>query len=77
MQDRIEDCKTTSQRWNLHAERLNRGLTVIEFAGACDVPLWVIRSALRGNRPSPRNALKIATFLGAQVTDIWPIEETA
>lgn len=60
---------------NLRAERLNRGLSVIAFAAACDVPEHVIRHAEKGNVPSPPNALKIATFLEAAVTDVWPLED--
>lgn len=62
---------------NLTAERLNRGLTVLAFAREIGIPEHVVRHAEKGNRPSPANALKIATYLGSQVTDIWPLEDVA
>lgn len=72
--NRIAKCETTSQ-WDLNAERLNRGLTIAAFAAEIGVPLWVIRNALNGGRPTPHNAYVIATYVGAKVTDIWPLEE--
>lgn len=70
----IAKCETESQ-WNLNAERLNRGLTIPAFAAEIGVAPWVVRGALLGRRPTPHNAYKIATYIGAKVTDIWPLEE--
>lgn len=75
MQNRIAKCETLSH-WDLNAERLNRGLTIPAFAAEIGVPLWVVRHALNGGRPTPANAYKIATYIGAKVTDIWPLRET-
>jgi DNA-binding XRE family transcriptional regulator len=57
---------------NLAEERLNRGLSIPALAREVDVAEHVIRHAEKGGIPNPANALKIATFLGCRVTDIWP-----
>jgi transcriptional regulator with XRE-family HTH domain len=57
----------------LRAERLNRGLSVAAFARAVGVPEHVVRHAEKGGTPLPANALRIATYLGVMVTDLWPL----
>jgi transcriptional regulator with XRE-family HTH domain len=59
---------------DLRAERLNRGLTLEEMAERVGVTRRVLQAAEGGQQPRPGNALKIADFLGCQVTDVWPIE---
>ncbi len=59
----------------LFAARLNRGLSVPALSAEADVPEHVIRHAENGGRPRPENALKLATALGVQVTDLWPVPE--
>jgi DNA-binding XRE family transcriptional regulator len=34
----------------------------------------VLEEAEHGSRPRPENALKIATYFGHRVTDLWPVE---
>lgn len=62
---------------DLRSERLNRGLTVAQMAERAGVTKRVLQNAERGTTPHPANALKIATFLERQVTDIWPVHEAA
>ncbi len=59
---------------DLRVERLNRGLSVEQFAKELDVAPHVLRHAEEGGRPRPASALKIASFYGYQVTDIWPVD---
>jgi DNA-binding XRE family transcriptional regulator len=59
---------------NLTTERLNRGLSIPALAREVDVPEHVIRHAEKGGRPHPANALKIADYFDARVTDFWPGE---
>lgn len=68
----IANGDTTSGVW-LVGERLNRGLTVPALALEAGVPAHVVRHAEKGNTPSPPNALKLASYFGVQVTDIWPV----
>lgn len=61
---------------DLRAERLNRGLTL--SAAAEQMGLASARALQRveagETTPYPQNALKIASFYGYKVTDIWPVE---
>lgn len=60
---------------DLKAERLNRGLSLVDAATEMEVDRDAIRRAEEGiGRPHPRNALKIADYYGYRVTDIWPVE---
>jgi ribosome-binding protein aMBF1 (putative translation factor) len=59
---------------NIKAERLNRGLSIPALAREIDVPDHVIRHAEKGGTPTPANALKLASFFGVRVTDIWPAD---
>jgi ribosome-binding protein aMBF1 (putative translation factor) len=59
---------------NLTEERLNRGLSILALAETIGVPEYVIRHAEKGGMPRPANAMKIASFFGVRVTDIWPTE---
>lgn len=58
---------------DLRAERLNRGMSQREFAKAAGVTQRVLqRAESRASKPHPASALKIADYLGVNVTDIWP-----
>jgi transcriptional regulator with XRE-family HTH domain len=59
---------------NLVAERVNRGLSVLEAAEQIGVARGTLSRAEQGVMPSPRNAKKVADFYGVQVTDIWPVD---
>lgn len=59
---------------NLRAERLNRGMNAAEAAKKMGVNKQVLLDAENGSSPQPKNAFKIATFYGYQVTEIWPVE---
>lgn len=56
--------------------RVNRGLSQAKAAKAAGVKKSAWHRAEKGERVSPSNGLKIATFFGLQVTDIWPLEDT-
>lgn len=60
---------------DLRVERLNRGLSVEQFAKELDVAPHVLRHAETGGRPRPANALKIASYFGETVTAMWPLPE--
>jgi DNA-binding XRE family transcriptional regulator len=63
---------------DLVAERLNRGLSVRQAAQQIGVtPQTLTRAEERIFNPHPNNALKIATFYGYRVTDVWPLEPNA
>lgn len=59
---------------NFLAERLNRGMSAEAIATEIGIPPHVYRHTEKGGRPTPANALKIATFFGKTVTEIWPPE---
>lgn len=59
---------------NLAEARVNRGHSIRGLARHIDVPEQTIRRAERGERVTPENAFKIATFFDLKVTDIWPVE---
>jgi DNA-binding XRE family transcriptional regulator len=61
---------------NLTKERRNRGLSKAAAARGAGVAASVWGRAEAGEPMSARNAFKIASFLGYQVTDIWPIDDT-
>jgi transcriptional regulator with XRE-family HTH domain len=62
---------------DLRAERLNRGLSARDAAREMGIDTnTLLRAESREITPHPRNAYKIASFYGYQVTDIWPVEET-
>jgi transcriptional regulator with XRE-family HTH domain len=61
---------------NLTKERRNRGLSKAAAARAAGVAPSVWGRAEAGEPMSARNAFKIARFLGYEVTDIWPIDDT-
>lgn len=54
------------------AERLNRGMSAEAIAGEIGIPPHVYRHTEKGGRPTPANALKIASFFDRKVTEIWP-----
>jgi DNA-binding XRE family transcriptional regulator len=57
--------------------RVNRGLSQAAAARSAKVNKSVWGRAENGERVSPANALKIASFFDLQVTDIWPLETEA
>jgi DNA-binding XRE family transcriptional regulator len=60
---------------DLRAARLNMGLSLNDAAQKIGVSRDTIERAEAGvGSPQPRNAFKIASFYGYQVTDVWPIE---
>jgi transcriptional regulator with XRE-family HTH domain len=62
---------------SLKAERLNRGLSIRAAAKEIGVTAPTLGRAESGEGGiHPVNALKIATFYGYRVTDIWPVEES-
>lgn len=61
-------------RIDLVAERLNRGMSRRQMAKEIGVSEAVLRSAEQGGHPHPSNALKIASYYGVLVTNIWPVE---
>lgn len=55
--------------------RLNKGLSVQEAAEEMGIPHQTLaRAESGGSTPQPRNALKIASFYGYKVTEVWPLE---
>jgi len=62
---------------NLTEERLNRGLSIRQAAKQIGVGAEVLSRAEDGNMPRPAAALKIASFYGYKVTEVWPIEKAA
>jgi transcriptional regulator with XRE-family HTH domain len=63
---------------SLKAERLNRGLSLVDAADEAEVPLNVLARAESGDgQPHPSNAKRIADFYGYKVTDIWPLDQKA
>lgn len=57
---------------DLRAARLNRGLSLAAMASQIGVTKKVLGDAERGATPQPANALKIASFHGLTVTQMWP-----
>ena len=53
---------------SLKAERLNRGLSLRKMAKEVGVAAGTLARAEEGDRVHPGSALKIAKFLGLQVT---------
>jgi transcriptional regulator with XRE-family HTH domain len=62
---------------NLPEERLNRGLSVRAAAKEIGVGADVLARAEEGTMPRPAAALKIATYYGYKVTEVWPLEKEA
>lgn len=62
---------------NIHAERVNRGLTISEVADACRIARATLVKAEQGVMPMPPVAKRIADYYGCQVTDIWPLKDVA
>lgn len=60
---------------NFLAERLNRGMSAEAIAAEIGIAPHVYRHTEKGGRPTPANRLKIATYFGKSVTDIWPPDE--
>lgn len=60
---------------DIRAERLNRGLSIVDLAALIGVPEHVIRHTEKGGRPQPANALRIASFFGLTVTEMWPLPD--
>ncbi len=57
---------------DLRAERLNRGLSQEAIAAQVGVTRRVWARAESGRGVAPRHAVKIASFLGLSVTELWP-----
>jgi DNA-binding XRE family transcriptional regulator len=62
---------------DLERERLNRGLSLNGMAEEVKIARATLKRAEEGEAIHPASALKIATFLGLQVTDIWPVDAEA
>ena len=62
---------------NFTKERLDRGLSQAAIAAEIGIATSVWGRLENGNSVSPANALKVATFFGRTVTDIWPIDPEA
>lgn len=62
---------------NLTAERLNRGLSLLDAATRIGVSRGTLARAERGLGVHPSSAKRIADFYDVQVTDIWPVEPKA
>lgn len=60
---------------DLRKARLNRGFSRRGLADAIEVPENTLRRFEKGHGASPANALKIATWLGVEVTDLAPFDE--
>ncbi len=63
-----------SEMLPIRAQRLNRGLSIAAASELAGVTPRQWQSAETGSVPQPRNAFKIAGFLGYRVTDLWPVE---
>jgi transcriptional regulator with XRE-family HTH domain len=60
---------------DLRALRLNRGLSIRAAAREMGIEHMVLqRAEARTTTPRPAHALKIASFYGLQVTDVWPLD---
>ena len=59
---------------DLRGDRLNRGLSIRQAAEQMGVAANTLGRAEDGEMPHPANALKIASFYGHQVTDVWPVD---
>jgi transcriptional regulator with XRE-family HTH domain len=62
---------------SLRQERLNKGFTLREAASLIGVSVAALQRAEYGMSVSPSNGKAIADFYGRQVSEIWPVEETA
>lgn len=62
---------------DLKAERLNRGLTLDALSAETDVPKSTLARMEGGVSPRPAVRLKIASYYGYEVTEIWPVEQKA
>lgn len=63
---------------NLTALRINQGLSLRAAAKEIGVSGPTLgRAESGGTMPHPKSALKIATFYGYKVTDIWPVDTAA
>lgn len=60
---------------DLERERLNRGLSLNGMAKQVNIARNTLKNAEEGEAIHPASALKIAKFLGVQVTDIWPVDD--
>lgn len=61
--------------FDLHAERINRGLTLQALADEIGADKHVLWRAERGTVPVPAMRKRIADFYGVLSTDIWPVAE--
>lgn len=59
---------------NLKKERLNRGLSLNGMADEIKISRNTLKRAEEGKTVHPASALKIAEFVGVQVTDILPTD---
>lgn len=66
-----------TERFDLYAARVNRGLSQRDAARECDVPLTTIQALEDGRTAHPRNAKKVADFFGVKATDLIPPRERA
>lgn len=66
-----------SERFDLHAHRLNRGMTQRDLAAECGVSLTVIQRLENGGQATPANAKRVADFFGVRVTDLMPLDREA
>lgn len=67
----------TTVAFDLHAERVNRGLSLRRAGSQMGIAPNTLKQAENGSTTvHPGTAKKIADFYGVKVTDIWPLVET-
>lgn len=62
---------------SVRSARLDRGMTQREMAAACGVSLTTIQRLEGDGSATPRNAKKVADFLGVAVTDLPAFDQEA
>lgn len=66
-----------TERFDLAAARLNKGLSQRALADECNVGVETIRRLELGHGAFPANAKKVADYFDVQVTDLMPVGEAA
>jgi transcriptional regulator with XRE-family HTH domain len=62
---------------NFERERLDRGFSQTKIAKEIGISKSAWGRLENGESISPANALKVATYFGLSVTQLWPIDDTA
>lgn len=65
------------ERFNLRAERMNRGMSVNDLAAATGIDRKAITRLEGGGGCYPATAKPIADYFGVKVTDLMPLEDVA